>query len=164
MENESVATSNLTRSTSSIVKQELLSGPDQRVFTAKELFAELRGKPEGEFVTFGDVTGFCSKLVREKVLEPVAIRGKEAVLGNLNKELLRKLVTKAVPGPGGQFGRKDGPHRRPKRVLTRESVRERLLELAVELESARGSLEEFSSAELLAELTKRARAWEKESE
>lgn len=154
----SAAGSNLPRSTSSIVKEALLNGPEQKVFTAKELFEELR--VSGESVSAGGVSGFCSKIAQKGVLEIIATRGKENVFGNLNKGLLRKQIVKSVPGPGGQIGRQDGPHRKPRRVVTRESIRERLLELAVELESMKSNLEEFSSAELLAELTRRAKAQE----
>lgn len=145
------------RSTSSMVK-ETLSHLDAGVqFTSESLYATLC-QMYGEGVSRGGVSGALAKA------PGVELVGKE---GRLHRYLLARpseLSNWSVRETSGAGGGHSGPRKSRKPVPTRESLKERLLaeaeqllEIAAELESITAPLSNFSTSELLAELTSRAK-------
>lgn len=152
------------RSTSSLAKEFLLTLPAGYRITNLELWGDLRRLNPGEEVTIGAVGGFMSKLARDGLVEQQRI-GRE-VAYTISPETGAKLASVIVrgrPGDGSQRGREDGAHRPViRRSMTREAMRDKLLELATQVEAMRLDLSQLTIKELLAELMRREKNGEHE--
>lgn len=145
------------RSTSSLAKEFLLTLPPGYRITNLELWDSLRRLNPGEEIAIGGVGGFMSKLARDGLVEQHRI-GREVAytIGPETGAKLASVIVRSRPGDGSQRGREDGAHRPMiRRSLTREVLRDKLLELATSVESMRLELAHVQTKDLLAELIRR---------
>lgn len=140
-------------STSSILVEYLRQQKIGFSFTAKSMYDLLH--PDNPSVTVGGIGGWSSKNANGVTLE-ASRTGREQTYTLLDNKMT-DIVVRTSTTNGGIAGRQSHHTVRPK-TATVESVREKLLDLACQLETAQTPLSAFSTDELLAELTRRNRA------
>lgn len=153
-------TSNLPRSTSSILKEFLLTQPLGYTFTSLDLRSAT-----GQELAEGAISGFLHRASACGAITAIA-KDKKVIKYTLSNEaLLQELVVHTSPGPGGQRGAQHGAHRMRQLAPTPKAIQEQIVDLAdalvaigAKLELMRQPLESYSTEELIKELGKRALA------
>ena len=141
------------RSTSSMLKELLLADGKAAPRTGDELYEALREAYPGEAPTRGGVSGFMAKAQAAGAVTATNVGGIYHYTMT-DKKALGAMAVREGRGPGSKAGRS---RTYTPKLPSLQSVQERLLELAAELESARTPLSAYSSEELLAELTRRTK-------
>lgn len=146
------------RSTSSLVRDFLMAQEVGYTFTSKDLWAALKAAaPSSDIarqISEGGVYGVVSKLLRFGYLTASRTDGRREWTYTMVKSPAA-YATRLTAGPGSSPGRGDGPHRRHTVAPTRQSLADRLFEIAADIEKLAPALDAVSTEDLLAELMRR---------